>query len=212
MFSGERTIKPHFQHADLFAARQQFIHHFFTGADGRTHQHDHAFRLRMAIILERFVLPSGGGGERIHRLFNMVVNRVVPRVGRFARLEIGIRVCRGSANHRMFRIEGASTVRIDLSLWQKSEDRIVSQRNDFVDFVRCAEPIKEMNKRHAAFQRRDMRNQREVLCLLDAAGAQHGAARLTDRHHVGVIAKDGEGVSRDRTRGDMQHKWRQLSG
>ena len=49
-------------------------------------------------------------------------------------------------------------MRVDFRLRQQIQDSIVSQRDDFINFVRGAETIKEVNKRHAAFERGDMRN------------------------------------------------------
>ena len=157
MFRRERPIETHFQHANFFAARQQLINNFLAGANGRSHQHNDPFRLRMAVILKGFVFPTRCGSKVIHRLFNMVVNRVVPRVGGLAGLEIGIRVRRRAANHRVFRIQGAGAMRVDIRLREEIQDCFVSQRDDFVNFVRGAETIKEMNKRHPAFERGDMR-------------------------------------------------------
>jgi hypothetical protein len=109
------------------------------------------------------------------------------------------------------RITGCSGFRArarcaSISACGRIQDSVVRQRDDFVDFVRGAETIKEMNKRHAAFERGDMRNQRKVLGFLNAAGAQHGAAGLAHGHHVRVIAKDGERVGGNGTRGDVQYK------
>ena len=84
----------------------------------------------------------------------------------------------------MFRIEGASAMRIDVSLRQQIQKGVVRQRNDFIDLVGRAKTIEEMNKWHSAFQRGDMRNQCEVLRFLHAAGAEHSAAGLTHGHHV----------------------------
>ena len=80
MFSRERAVKTHFKHAALFAAGQQLVDHLFTGADSRSHQHNHALGLRMAVVFERLVLASGCGGKVIHCLLDVVINRVVPRV------------------------------------------------------------------------------------------------------------------------------------
>ena len=156
MFRRERTIEAHFQHTHFFAARQQFIHHFFTGADRRPHNNDNAFRLRMAVIFKRFIASTGGVGKIIHRLLNVIVNRVVPRVGGFTRLEVSVRVCGGAANNRMLRVQGAGAVGGDVFLRQQAADRIVGQRHDFVNLMRRAEPVEEVNKRYAALERRNM--------------------------------------------------------
>ena len=84
MFGGERTIQAHFQYPDFFVVGQQFIHHFFAGADGGTHNHNHALGLRMAIILKRLVAAAGGVGEVIHRLLDVRIDCVIPRVSCFA--------------------------------------------------------------------------------------------------------------------------------
>ena len=79
---------------------------------------------------------------------------------------------------------------IDFRLRHQSEDRVVGQWHNFIDFMGCTETIKEMNKRNPAFQGGYLRNQRKVLCLLNAAGTQHRTSCLAHRHHVGMIAKD----------------------
>ncbi len=84
----------------------------------------------------------------------------------------------------MFRIEGPSAMGINVSLRQQVQYGVIRQRNDFIDLVRGAKTIEEMYKWHSTFQRGDMRNQREVLCFLHAAGAEHSAAGLTHGHHV----------------------------
>ena len=58
----------------------------------------------------------------------------------------------------MFRVKGAGAMRVDFRLRQKLKDSLVRQRDDFVDFVRGTETIKEVNKRNATFKRGDMRN------------------------------------------------------
>ena len=68
-----------------------------------------------------------------------------------------------------------------------------------------------MNKRHAAFQRGDMGDQREILRLLNACGAQHRAAGLAYRHHVRMIAENRERMGSDGTRRHVQHKRRELA-
>ena len=110
----------------------------------------------MAVVLERFVVTAGGISKVSHCLLNVVVYRVVPRVCGFARLEIGIRVCGGAANDRMLWVQRAGAMCGDFILRQQPADGVIRQWHDFVDFVRGAETVEEMNKRHAAFQRGDM--------------------------------------------------------
>ena len=101
---------------------------------------------------------------------------------------------------------------INLRLRHQSEDRVIGQRYNLIDFMRCAETIKEMNKRNSAFQRSNLRNQRKILSFLYAAGAQHGAARLPNGHYVRMVAKDRQCMSGNGASSNVQHKWRQLTG
>ena len=166
----------------------------------------------MAVIFEGFVFPPGGAGEVVHRLLDAVVDRVVPRVCRLAGLEVGVRVGGRAANDRVLRVQGAGAMGVNFRLRKQVSDRVISQRDDFVDFVRGTETVEEMNKRHAAFQRRNVRDQREVLRFLNAAGAQHRAAGLAYGHDVRVVAEDGQRVSGNGTCRNVKHKRRELPG
>ena len=90
----------------------------------------------------------------------------------------------------MFRIQRAQTVRVNLVLRQQVANGVIRKRGDFIDFMRSAEAVEEMDKRHPALKRGDMGNQRKVLGFLDAAGAQHGATGLAHGHDVGMVAED----------------------
>ncbi|MNN62383.1 hypothetical protein D3C81_1776800 [compost metagenome] len=105
----------------------------------------------MAIVFKRLIFTPGGRREITHRLLNVIINRVVPGVGGLTGLEIGVGVCGSAANNRMLRIQRACAVGIDLVLRHQLQNRVVRQRDDFIDFVRSAETIEEMNKRHPAF-------------------------------------------------------------
>ncbi|MNF02981.1 hypothetical protein D3C80_2022170 [compost metagenome] len=69
-----------------------------------------------------------------------------------------------------------------------------------------------MDKRHAAVQAGDLRDQREILRFLHAGGREQGATGLAHGHHIGMITKNRQGVRRDGTRRHMQHKRRQFTG
>ena len=57
-----------------------------------------------------------------------------------------------------------------------------------------------------------MSDQRDVLRLLYRRRAQHREAGRARRHHVGVIAEDRQRVRGDRSRGNVDHRGRQLAG
>lgn len=66
----------------------------------------------------------------------------------------------------MFRAERAGAMGINFGLRHQFKNRVIGQRDNFIDFVGRAETIKEMNKWNAAFQRRDVRNESKVLRFL----------------------------------------------
>ncbi|MNH17447.1 hypothetical protein D3C79_771190 [compost metagenome] len=103
-------------------------------------------------------------------------------------------------------------MRINRFLRQHLAQGIVAQRDDLVDFMRGTETIKKVNKRQATVEARRLRNQRKVLRLLHVTGAQHGAAGLAYRHHVGMVAENRQCVRSDGTCGDVQNKRRQFTG
>lgn len=48
--------------------------------------------------------------------------------------------------------------------------------------------------------------------VLHAAGTQHRAPCLAHCHYVGMVTEDRQRMSSNGTRGNVQHKWRQLTG
>ena len=132
------------------------------------------FCVRSAVVIEEVVRTARQFADLVHVVLDNVGQALIPGVIGFAGLEEHIRVGNGTAHNRMFRVQGALAMFIDFILRQQAEKGIIRQRGDFVDFVRSAETIKEMNKRHPALQGGDMRDQREILRFLNAAGAQHG--------------------------------------
>ena len=152
MFGREWAEQPNFQDANFLSTSKQLFDDFFAGTNCRTHQDNDTFRLWMTVILKGLILAARRRGEVVHRLFDVFVNRVVPGICRFTRLEVGIRVRRCPANNGMFRVQRAGTMRINFSLRHQAEDRVIGQRHNFIDFMRCAETIKEMNKRNPTFQ------------------------------------------------------------
>ena len=72
-----------------------------------------------------------------------------------------------------------------------------AQQINLLDCVRGAKTVEEVHEGNARFVRRRPRNEREVVRFLDAGGTQHRPAGRTRRHHVAVVAKDGQGLRRD---------------
>ena len=89
---------------------------------------------------------------------------------------------------------------------------VVGQELDRVQLVRGAEPVEEVQERHARAQRGGLRDERQVVGLLHGCRCEQGEPRLAGRHHVRVVAEDRQALRRERPGGDVQHRRRQLAG
>src|ERR1051325_10300870 len=64
----------------------------------------------------------------------------------FAHLKIYIRVLGGAAQHRMFRREGTGSMGTDQVLVEERAEFFIRKLKDFVDFMRSAETVEEMQE------------------------------------------------------------------
>ena len=119
---------------------------------------------------------------------------VVERIDGFTRLEEYIRVLGGAAQDGMFRRQGAGAMGADEFIVDHGAQVVIGQLFDLGDFMRGAEAIEEMQEGHACFQRGGLGDQGHVMRFLNRAGGQHGPTGLAAGHHIGVVAKDGEGM------------------
>jgi len=160
--------------------------------------------------LECLILAAGQGGKLVHRLGGDVGALRIERIARFARLEEHIRVLRGAAQHRSVRVECPLPMRNDELLVNHLAHGVLGDPLDFRHLVRGAEPVKEVQERNPALQRRCLRDQGEVHRFLHARRTEHGKPRRARQHHVAMVAKDGQRVRRERACGDMEHGGRQF--
>ena len=109
-FAVERTIQPHFDHADFFAVMVQIFHRFIGGFAAGTHQHDDAFRIRRADVVEQLVFAAGLHGEFIHDFLDDVGTRGIKTVRGFAALEKHVGILCRAAEDRLVRRHGAGTM------------------------------------------------------------------------------------------------------
>ncbi len=143
------------------------------------------------------VLTTGQLRELVHFFLDDSRDGVVGRVARFARLEEDVRVLRDAADDRVVRIEGAfAEVADGVEVHHVANGRF-RQFFQFVDFVRGAETVEEVEERNVAAVRRRVRDHRHVVRFLNRAAAEHRPTAGAGRHHVGVVAED-----RERVRGD----------
>ncbi len=83
---------------------------------------------------------------------------------------------------------------------------------DFLNLVRRAEAVEEVQERHARFERHDVRHARQIHHLLHRRGGQHGEPGLAGGHDVLVVSENRQRLCGQRTRRDVEHARQQFAG
>ena len=112
----------------------------------------------------------------------------------------------------MVRVESAAAEFVHRTVVQESCQFVIFQHFDFLHFMGSPEPVKEIQERHPAFDRRQMSDRRQIHDLLHAAFGQHGEAGLPRRHHVGMVAENADCIGADDPGADMEYAGQQLAG
>ena len=99
-----------------------------------------------------------------------------------------------------------------LRLRQQGPQIVVGELFDLGHLVRRPKAVEKVDERDPRFERRRVRDRREVVRLLDRRGAEHREPGGPAGHDVRVIAEDGQGVGRDGARRDVHRERGQLSG
>ena len=126
----------------------------------RAHQHDHPLGVGRTVVFVELVLSADDLGEFVHRLLDDVRACGVEWVARFPRLEENVRVLRRAAQHWPVRRESAGAMSEHEVVVDHRAQVVVGHHFNFRDFVRGAEAVEEMQKRHARFKRRPARRAR----------------------------------------------------
>ena len=166
----------------------------------------------MAHVVEEVVLAAGHLGEVVHGRLHVPGRVDVEGVAGLAGLEEGVGVLGGAADHRRVGRERPAADVGDQVVGDHLLQIVVVEQLDLGHLVRGAEAVEEVDEGHAALERGALRDEREVVGLLHRVGGQQAEAGLADRHHVGVVAEDGERVGGHRARRDVHDEGRQLSG
>ena len=104
--------------------------------------------------------------------------------------EEGIRILSHTASHRLFRSQSTATEFSQCLLVDKGCEVFIFKHLNLLDFVRCAEAVKEIYERHTSLKGRKMSHAGKVHYLLNRTFTQHSEARLASRHYVLVVTED----------------------
>ena len=211
MRSRKRPVQTHLQHAGLAALRVERLDRFLHRLRAGAHQHDHFLRIGRTLVFDEPVAAARQVGETVHQRLDDAGHRVVVRIHRLARLEVGIGVVRGAAHEWPLRAQRAGTVRADQPVVDHRVQHVVVEQFQRVQFVRRAKAVEEMQERYARLQRRGLRDQRAVVRLLDRRRAEERKARHPRGHDVRMVTEDRQRRRRERARRHMKHRRGQLA-
>jgi len=171
MLHGKRSVEVNCQNADLLALANQVFGGFLGSLSTRAHDDDHAFRIRCANIIKQVILPTNQSCKFIHLRLNDGGELLIIRINCFASLEVHVRVLGGTAQYRVIGRETPVAMRQNQVIINHGTHIIHGDLLNLVDFVRCAESIKEMQDRDAPFQCSCLGNQCHILGFLGGTGA-----------------------------------------
>ena len=207
----ERLEEPDHEHADLLPGGVEGVHRLLHRAGGGAHDHDDAVGIRRAVVVHDAVAAAGLLGELGHHLGHDARHGVVEPVRRLASLEECVRVLRRPADERGVGGHAAGAEGQHVVVADERTDDVLIDEGDLVDLVRGAEPVEEVEERDPRPERGRVRDEREVVGLLDGAGGEHRPAGGPRMHDVAVVAVDREGVRGERPGRDVDDRGRQLA-
>ena len=211
LFDGEGAVKPDLEHADFLTLRVEVIDGLFDCFRTATHEDDDAVGVLCAVVVDEVILPARDARNLVHHRLDDAGDSLVELVCGFPVLEVDVGVLRRACLMRMFGVEGTGAEAVDVGEVDERLDFVVLDDIDFADFVRSAETVEEAYERYGGAERGEMGDEAHVHDFLHGVGREHGKARLTASHDIGVVAENAEGVRRERSGGDMEDAGEQFA-
>lgn len=207
----EGAIKSDFQKADFVSSCVEVVNGFFNGFRARTHDDDHAIRIGCAVVVDEVVFSSCERADFVHLRLNDCGDSVIVFVACFSVLEVDVGVLSRALLMRMLGVESACAELVHFLEIDERLDFVVFDDVDFVNFVRGAETVEEVEERNAGFDCGKIGHESEVHNFLHAVCSEHSKTGLTACHNVRVIAEDVECVTRYASCGYVKHARKQFA-
>ncbi len=192
MLCREGTVEVNCNKTNLFAFSAEVVNCFLCSHAAGTHSDNHAVCFGISVIVEEVVFPAGDFRNLAHVVFNDFGHCAIVVVASLTVLEEYVAVFSHAACNRCVGVEGSFTELCNCFTVEQRCEVFLFKHLDFLDFVRCAETVKEVNERHAALDCCEVCNSGEVHNLLHAALCKHCASGLAGSHNVLMVTKDAE--------------------
>ena len=139
---------------------------------------------------------AGDLRDRIHLLLDDVAHRLVVLVDGLTSLEVDVAVLGADLCDWRFGAHAAGAESGDCLAVDHLCNGLVGDFLELVNFVAGAEAVEELEEWNHRGICREVCDQRHVHLFLDGVCGEHGESGVAARHHVGVVAEDGEGLAR----------------
>ena len=151
--------------------------------------------VRRPIVIEQLVICAALRVNLVHILLHNSRQSVIIWVAGLSRLEENIRILSGTSLARMVGIQGMLAESGDRVPVSHLSQVVIIPGFDLLNLVRGTETIKEINKRNLALDGSQMSHGGQIHNFLDTGLTQQGAAGLTARVHVGMVAENRQSVA-----------------
>ena len=180
------------QETYFFAFCSQVFDNFLHSTCDRTHCNQNMFCICSTKVVEQFVVSTCDFVDFVHVIFYDFRQTSIEWVCCFSVLEEYVRVLYCRTLYRVFWVQSIFTEFCQCFLVNQFFDVFIVHHFDFLQFVRSAETIKEMNKRYTAFDCSQMCYTTQVHNFLYRSGRKHSSTDLTTSHNVGMVTKNRE--------------------
>ncbi len=143
-------------HAHFLAFGHEVVNGFFGSLGNGAHGYDHALGLGMAVVVEEVIFATGDSGDFLHVVLHDFGHGLVVLVAAFAVLEEDVAVLGHAAGHGSIGAEGACTELVDSVHVEERSNFVLLDHFNFLDFMRGAESVEEVDERHAALDGGEM--------------------------------------------------------
>ena len=207
-----RTIEANLNQTNLLSTGVQVVDYLFCNVTDGAHSHDYTVGIGSTIVVEQVIVCTQLGINLCHVLAYYFGQCVVNRVTSLTMLKEDISVFVRTAHCRMVGVQRVSTECLQsIHVHHVFKVCIVPSLN-LLDFVGCAESVKKVQERNAAFQCCQVGNRSQVHDFLCIGFCQHSKTSLTTGVYVGMITENTQSLRGNGSGRDVEYTRQLLTG
>ena len=212
MLDAEGAVQTNLYKADLLTLGVEIVNNFFGCVADAAHGYHYLGGIGCAVVVEELVVSAEATVYFVHVFLDNCGEIVVGSVCGLAVLEEYVAVLSGAAENGVSGHIGACAECGNGILVKHFAQLIIIPYFDFLQLVRGAETVEEVEEGNSALDACQMGNGAKIHYFLRAVCAEHGIAGAAAAHNVGVIAEDGKSVGGQRTGGNVDNAGLMFAG